>query len=163
VPDLHECRIALLLLTLASTASEFSPDMYVPGYLAASKLCLVIANRSLYTFLVFADLVLVCCFCILLYCWVWGGIAPNLSAFPEWDFTSRLLPTSSTKEAREDNWSMEKVTTGLGNADTKIVKDRMKAIRIYLGVKVEEGEKQLVTFVTKDGVVSPLESSQLYV
>ena len=88
-------RNTLALPLIFCNINFFADQPYVPdtlivnGYLAKDVCRLVISNYSLYIFTILAIVAIIWCAGVIVYCWVFGALAPNLSLFPEIDFASK--------------------------------------------------------------------------
>jgi hypothetical protein len=102
-------------------------DLHVTGYLAKDVNLVVISDYSLYTFTVLALLALTWCACVLVYCWVIGDHAPNISQYPEIDFASKCKASSSMDET-----GMAIVLRGLGNSNSTDVENRIQGTSIFV-------------------------------
>ena len=113
---------------------QYPEEMQVTGYLAKEIYRVVISEVSLYAFTCLSALALVWCGSVLVYCWGFGSLPPNMSQYPEINFASRC---SSCFD--EDDTGMGGMLKGLGNATSADIEKRIKGKTVYVGATTPPG------------------------
>jgi len=111
-----------------NTTSQAPPELHVKGYLANVRFRLIIAEYSLWLYMVLAAGTCAWCLFVLLYCWFKGRLTPNESSFPEWDFAARCVVQPTDRNA-----SMKTFMKGLANANNEDIQKRIRQKKLYLG------------------------------
>ena len=110
-------------------------DLRMKGFFAGEVYRVVISGYSLYTFMALSILTLLWCAGSLLYCWIYAPLVPNISAFLEINFCTKL------------DVEMQGVLSGLGNAQSRDVEKKVRKTRVLVG------SKEIETQVGLEGAV----------
>jgi hypothetical protein len=136
------------------------PSMYVKGHYATEIYRLVIPDYSLFLFTLLAVGVLVWCLSVFIFCWVFAKeLTPNGSEFAEWDFASKCVVIDGC-----DDTGMAELMSGLANASSQEVKERIKSKRIGVGAVGDttmSGVESRIVMAT-NGALRPLKSNKVY-
>ncbi len=108
----------------------------------------------MYIFTILAIVAIIWCAGVIVYCWVFGALAPNLSLFPEIDFASKSGAAGN---------GMDTMLRGLGNANSKNVENRIKGTTVYIGAARTDTENEdMVLLSTKGLKVETLQARRKY-
>lgn len=102
------------------------PSMYGHGYYAIERFRLAIAHYSLALFVILTVGELVWAILVVRSTCCGSSLSPIRSWFPEWDFACKCGRVST----RQQGTSMESLMTGLENASSKDIMERIKSERI---------------------------------
>jgi hypothetical protein len=136
--------------TMALNITDDTSEMHVTGHLVETKYRITVADWSLYTFMVLAEIVLFWCLFVLVYALLLGGTMPNTSDYLEWDVAAKCVGR---------NRDLEEMMRGTGNATGSLIRRRMRGYKVFVGsIMNRDGYNEVVLRVRKSKAGSGVKS-----